>query len=193
MLDDTSRVCPVCGKEKPERELWQYARRCRACVADAGRAMRRTSLTYHDWALHRGADPTSPYVEYRCDKCGRRNTGQVVCEPRNWFRVPDEYDPTANAAGSASRRIRYVVPVTPGRAQGTTLPELRTRRGYPQCHRRYGGGALSASNGSGITRSGNQVRSGAGAPGVRSSATSPCRACGHARRASESVHQEQPR
>jgi 5-methylcytosine-specific restriction endonuclease McrA len=70
--------------------------------------MRRTSLTYRDWARHHRADPASPFVEYRCDKCTRRNTGQIDCEPRNWFRIPDVYDP-AQSMDSEPRRIHGLV------------------------------------------------------------------------------------
>ena len=102
------RTCPTCGQEKSEREFWWGARRCRKCVAGEARAKRRTSRTYYDWALHRGADPRSPYVPYRCDRCGRRTTGQVDCEPRNWFRIPDQYD-APRAAATEPRRIPGLV------------------------------------------------------------------------------------
>ena len=121
------RICPTCGKMKSERAFWRSARRCRQCVGDAARARWRTSLTYHDWARHHDADPSSPFVEYRCDKCGRRNTGQIDCEPRNWLRIPGEYD-AAQRVDSPPLRIRGLVCAACGndweRANRTRLVEL---------------------------------------------------------------------
>ena len=64
--------------------------------------------TYREWARHYGADPNAPYIDYRCDRCSRKNRGQEDCHPRNWFKIPDEYD-SAITSGLKSRRIQGLV------------------------------------------------------------------------------------
>ena len=72
------------------------------------RLRRRKFNTYYEWAQYHRTDPASPFITYRCDKCGKSNRGQEACIPQNWFKVPDEYDPSIRA-GAKSFRVRGLI------------------------------------------------------------------------------------
>ena len=59
----------------------------------------------HEWAQYHRIDGSSPFITYRCDQCGKNNRGQEACVPRNWFKVPGEYDSSIRA-GAKSFRVR---------------------------------------------------------------------------------------
>ena len=49
-----------------------------------------------------------PLQIYRCDRCGKKNSGQEACGPRNWLQIPGEYD-AAIRAGTKSFKVRGLV------------------------------------------------------------------------------------
>lgn len=59
----------------------------------------------HQSVRHSYWRPGEPFIKYRCDKCGKVNSGQESRHPRNWFTVPDLYDP-GKRTGTKSFRIQ---------------------------------------------------------------------------------------